>query len=325
MEKKLRKIIKYLSGLLAIVFLLLAFTAQSQSQRQNLEIDYLDVGQGDAILIKTPYQQNILIDGGPDNKILAQLGKNLSFFDKNIDLMILTHPHSDHVVGLIEILRRYNVKKVLLTGVKDKSPPYLSFLSEIQKLNVPFEKADGQKDFFLGKDLDLKILYPFNDISEREYENLNDTSIVAKLIYKNESFLFTGDAGFNEENELLNNKIDLRADVLKVGHHGSKYSSSQEFLSAVKPQSAVIEVGKDNDYGHPHLVTLKRLEQNNIEFLRTDYLGTIALLSDGTTINLKNKSPALQGSLSDLFIQVKNRLISVFFSEIAFLVKKVSL
>jgi len=287
MERYLKKITKILGSALLIIFLLIAFTAHSQNQRQNLEVDFLDVGQGDAILIKTPYQQNILIDGGPDNKILSALGKNLAFYDKDLDLIILTHPHTDHLVGLVEILRRYKVKKVLLTEVKNNSPPYLAFLEEIKKQNIEVEKADGPKDIVLGQDLDLKILYPFNDISEKNFENLNDSSIMAKLIYKNNTFLFTGDAGFPEEQDLLASKIDLSANVLKVGHHGSKYSSSQEFLAAIKPQDAVIEVGADNSYGHPHLVTINRLEQNNIKIYRNDLNGAVAIISDGQNIKIK--------------------------------------
>lgn len=252
-----------------------------------MEIDYLDVGQGDAILIKTPYEQNILIDGGPDNKVLGELGRHLSFFDKNIDLVILTHPHTDHVVGLVEILRRYKVKKVLLAEVKNNSPPYLAFLEEIKKQNIEQEKITGPQDIVLGQDLNLKILYPFNDISQKNFEDLNDSSILAKLIYKNNSFLFTGDAGEAVEKDLLDNKIDITADVLKVGHHGSKYATSQEFLDIVKPEYAVIEVGKDNDFGHPHLRVLDRLTQNNIKIFRTDYLGTIILISDGINIEIK--------------------------------------
>lgn len=282
----MRKISKILGSALLIVFLLIAFTAHSQNQRQNLEIDYLDVGQGDAILIKTPYQQNILIDGGPDNKVLAALGKNLAFYDKNIDLVILTHPHTDHVIGLVEILRRYNVKKVLLTEVKNNSPPYTTFLEEIKKQNIVVEKADGPKDIFLGQDLDLKILYPFNNISQKNFDDLNNSSIVVKLIYKNESFLFTGDAGLAVENDLLAKKVDISANVLKVGHHGSKYSSSQEFLDAIKPQYAVIEVGANNSYGHPHFVTLNRLEQDNIKIFRTDLNGTISIASDGQSLKI---------------------------------------
>jgi competence protein ComEC len=169
----------------------------------------------------------------------------------------------------------------------NNSPPYLAFLEEINKQNIATEIADSSRDIMLGQDLNLKILYPFNNISQKSFVDLNDSSIVAKLIYKNNSFLFTGDAGEAVEKDLLDNKVDVLANVLKVGHHGSKYATSQEFLEAVKPHDAVIEVGKDNGFGHPHLRALDRLIQNNIEILRTDLQGTITLVSNGIDVEIK--------------------------------------
>jgi competence protein ComEC len=285
MEKKLLKI---LGSLLILVFMLIGFAVNSQQDRTKLEVDYLDVGQGDAILIKTPYEQNILIDGGPSSKVLAELGQHLAFFDKKLDLVVLTHPHADHVAGLVEVLRRYEVKKVLITGVSHTAPDYLAFLQEISDQKIPVEYADGLRDINLGQDLDLKILYPFKDLQGQKFENLNITSIVTKLIYKNNTFLLTGDAEELVENDLLSAKVDVSAQVLKVGHHGSKYSSSPAFLAAVKPQYAVISVGAKNDFGHPHLRTLDNLQKQGITILRTDQLGTIKFVSDGTNLQLKN-------------------------------------
>ena len=272
-----------------IIFCLIGFTVNSEKDRQNLEVDFLDVGQGDSILIKTPYEQNILIDGGPSPKVLSELGKNLAFFDKNIDLMVLTHPHSDHVDGLIEVLRRYQVKKVLMTGVVHTAPDYLTFLGEINKQKIETQTVIGPQDIILGKDLVLKILYPLVDLSNKQVDNLNNSSIVAKLVYGQTSFLLSADAEELVEQDLLNSKIDLAANVLKVAHHGSKNSTSQEFLAAVKPQFAVISVGKDNDFGHPHLRTLDTLEKNKIMVLRTDQAGTIKFISDGNKLQIKNR------------------------------------
>lgn len=284
MEKKLLKI---LGSLLVLVFMLIGFAVNSQNDRQNLEVDFLDVGQGDAILIKTPFEQNILIDGGPSSKVLAELGANLAFFDKKIDLVVLTHPHSDHVAGLVEVLRRYQVKKVLLTGVTHTAPDYLAFLKEIEIQNIPVELAAGLRDINLGQDLTLKLLYPLENLENQKVENLNSTSIVAKLFYKNNTFLLTGDADEPVEANMLAAKIDLRAQVLKVGHHGSKYSSSEPFLDAVNSQYAVISVGANNDFGHPHLRVLDNLQKRKIEILRTDQLGTIRMISDGDNIIFK--------------------------------------
>lgn len=283
MEKKLFKI---LGSLLIIVFLLIGFAVNSQKQRQNLEVDYLDVGQGDSILIKTPFEQNILIDGGPSSKVLSELGKNLAFFDKKIDLVVLTHPHADHVTGLVEVLRRYQVKKILLTGVTDTSPPYVSFLQEIADQKITTEFATGTQDINLGQDLTLKILYPLKSLQGTSMENLNNSSIVLKMIYKNNSFLFTGDADQQVEDDLLASQEDLRAQVLKVAHHGSKYSSSPAFLAAVAPEDAVISVGANNEFGHPNLITLDNLQKIGAKIFRTDELGTIKIISDGTNLTI---------------------------------------
>ncbi len=284
MEKKLLKI---LGSLLAIVFLLIGFAVNSQQDRTKLEVDFLDVGQGDAILIKTPYEQNILIDGGPNAKVLSELGKNLAFFDKKIDLVVLTHPHSDHVAGLVEVLRRYNVQKILMTGVLHTAPDYLAFLKEIDDQQISVDYANGLRDINLGQDLTLKILYPLKDLNGQKIEELNNSSIILKLIYKNNTFLFTGDAEELVETDLLSAKLDLSAQVLKVAHHGSKYSSSDPFLTAVNPQYAVIQVGENNAFGHPHLRTLDKLAKRNIEVLRTDHLGTIRAVADGNIVLFK--------------------------------------
>lgn len=279
-----RQLIKILSGLLVLICFLIGFTYYSGAQRQNLEVDFLDVGQGDAILIKTPYNQNILIDGGPDNSVLSKLGENLAFYDKNIDLLILTHPHSDHVTGLVEILRRYNVKKVIFTGVSYSASYYSAFLDIIQKQNIPTEIIKGPEDITFGDNLILKILYPYSDISGQKFDNVNDESIISKLIYYNESFLMTGDAETETEERLINNKIDISADVLKVSHHGSCASLDQKVLDAVRPETAVISVSTDNKYGHPCDQTLNLLKNNNIKILRTDSLGTLKFISNGREV-----------------------------------------
>ncbi|MFC1598571.1 ComEC/Rec2 family competence protein [Patescibacteria group bacterium] len=289
MDRQAKQFFKYLSSLLVIVFFLIGFVVNSQEDRQNLEVVFLDVGQGDAILIKTPFEQNILIDGGPDNSVLAELGENLAFYDKELDLVILTHPHSDHVAGLVSVLRRYQVKKVLITGVLHTSPDYISFLNEIKLQNIDTEIIKAQKDINLGQDLDLKILYPWTDLRDKKIEELNNSSIIIKLVYQNNSFLFTGDAEEQTEKDLIDSNAYLKSQVLKIAHHGSKYSTSQEFLDIVKPQHAVIQVGQDNAFGHPHLRALKRLEDNNINILRNDYLGTIIFIADGQNMQIKNR------------------------------------
>lgn len=254
---------------------------------KNLEVDFLDMGQGDAILIKTPGGQNILIDGGPDKTVAKRLGENLPWWDKQIDLMVLTHPHDDHVTGLTEVLKRYQVKRILYTGVTHTAPNYLAWLKTVQDKKAPLTIIDKEQTIDLGKNVKLEILYPDESLLGKTFDDLNQSSIVAQLIYGQNKFLLTGDAGLAVEKILLANGADLSADVLKVGHHGSEYSTSQEFLDKVKPRIAVIEVGKDNSFGHPNLRIIKRLERVGAGIFRTDEKGTVKIESDGTRVWLK--------------------------------------
>ena len=276
----IKKLITFLVASLLVIVILLIFT-NHQDQSSQLEIVFLDIGQGDSILIKTPYNQQILIDGGPDNDVVYELGKNLPFYDRDLDLVILTHPHADHVAGLVEVLKRYDVKKVLHTGVLHTSPDYLAFLETIRDKKINHEIIKGQQDIHFAPDLKLEILYPFNDLGGQKVENLNNSSIVTRIVYQNFKAIFTGDAEQEEENELINSGFNLQADILKAGHHGSNTASSDAFLKAVNPESVIIQCGLDNDFGHPHLRALKRFKTNNIEVYRTDQQGQIGVVSNG--------------------------------------------
>jgi competence protein ComEC len=196
-------------------------------------------------------------------------------------LVILTHPHSDHVVGLNEVLKRYAVKKVLYTGVLHTSPDYLAFLKIIKDQNINNEIIKAKKDLILGPDLKLEILFPLNDLSGQKFDNLNNTSIVMRLIYQDFKVLLTGDAEAEEEKQLIASGSDLQAQVLKVGHHGSRAASSDDFLALVRSEAAVIQCGKDNDFGHPHLRTLKRFLQRNMAVYRNDLQGQVKIISHG--------------------------------------------
>lgn len=282
MSSKLYKILLILG--IVIALLTIPIFGLSYNPPQELEVNFLDIGQGDAILIKTPFGQNILIDGGPDNTIIKRLGENLAFWDKRIDLMILTHPHDDHVTGLIEIIKRYRVKRILYTGVVHSAPNYLAWLETVKERKIPLVIIDRPQTIKLGKECYLDILYPKESLLGREVGNLNNTSMVVKLVCKGNKFLFMGDAEIEAEEELLNNNVDLSVDVLKVGHHGSDTSSDQEFLRIVAPKIAVIQVGKDNDFGHPSRRVIKRLERIGAEIFRNDLEGTIKIVSNGEEI-----------------------------------------
>lgn len=249
-----------------------------------LEVIFFDVGQGDSVLIKSPYGQTILIDGGPDNTVMEKLGEYLPFYARDIDLVILTHPHSDHVVGLVDVLKKYRVKQVALTGLLHTSGDYMAFLQEIQKQNIERFFIDQPYTIVLGDDLVLEILYPLKNYKGKKVRNLNNTSIVAKLIYRETNFLFMGDLEEEGELELIKSSFDISAQVIKIGHHGSSTSSTEEFLHAVNPEFAVISVGKDNVFGQPSQRVLRRLKNMGVKIFRTDEIGDVVIQSDG--INL---------------------------------------
>lgn len=263
-----------------------------------LLVDFLNVGQGDSAFIETPEGHQILIDGGPDSSVLKKLSSLMPFWDKTIDLVILTHPESDHMQGILDVLQRYNVKYFLWTGVvKDDA--------ENKKLAQLLNKASSPKNSFLaelsggrptkvlaaslGQEIKagkvvIDVLYPFENLAGKEMKNSsNDAGIVSKLIFGENSFLFTGDMSSSAEKDLIGSGGNIKSDVLKVAHHGSKYSTSDLFLQEANPEYAVIEVGK-NTYGHPTPETLQRLEKFGIKVLRTDTNGDVKFLSDGNNI-----------------------------------------
>ncbi|MBU1132225.1 MBL fold metallo-hydrolase [Patescibacteria group bacterium] len=255
------------------------------NETKNLfKVYFFDVGQGDSIYIRTPDEQDILIDGGPDNKVLSELGRAMPFGDNEIDMMILTHPHADHVTGLVEVLRRYKVKQIYYTGALHTAPDYLAWLEEIKNQEIPMFIIKDLFEVKLGEDSELEFIYPRENLVNQKVSNLNDTSIVTRLIYGKTKFLFTGDIEAVSEKEILQSGVDVSADVLKIAHHGSSSSSTEDFLSAVNPSIAVIQVGENNSFGHPSLQTLKRLERFQIKTMRTDMSGTVELFSDGEKV-----------------------------------------
>lgn len=274
-------------GLLVLAFL--GFYFYSRLPQKYLEVDFLDVGQGDSVLIKTPQGQNILIDGGPDNSVIYQLGRTLSFFDRQIDLIILSHPQADHLTGLIEILKRFKVKKILITIAEIDTLEYLIWQNLIKEKDIEIINAQKISDIKLVDNLKLEILYPFSNINLEKLEDINDSSIILKLSFNDIDFLFTGDATYKIEEELIVNNINLEAEILKISHHGAKNATSKEFLEKVKPVLGVISVG-ENKFGHPAFRTLKSLEKQKVLVLTTKEQGTVKILSDGQTWWLKSVS-----------------------------------
>ena len=265
----------------------------------KLKIIYFDVGQGDAAYIRTAGGQDILIDAGPSDVILSKLGEAMPFYDRTLDIIILSHPHADHSTGLVGVLNNYSVRQVYLTGVVHTSSEYLEFLKllknhpEIEKI-----KIDHRFNVDLGNETELQFLYPDFDVAAATAikiypflkENLNNTSVVVRLVAGDQSFLFLGDIEKDVEAYLLTSQSRsisvqsatgdfswLKSTVIKIPHHGSKTSSTIPFLTAVSPQTAVISVGAGNSFGHPSPIVLKRLSDLEIKTLRTDLEGDIVI------------------------------------------------
>ncbi|MDD5043616.1 MAG: MBL fold metallo-hydrolase [Patescibacteria group bacterium] len=253
----------------------------------RLKVIFCDVGQGDGIIIRTPEKQTILIDGGPDNSIVYKLGKYLPFYDKDIETMILTHPHEDHFIGLIETLRRYKIKNIYFTPAVGDSPIYSIWLEELKKEGAEEHLVGEIFDIPLGDKLHLKLIPPPSGVL---LDDLNDTSIVGQMSYGNDFFLFTGDMSAKTEEVLLKSGLNLETAVLKVGHHGSKYSSSLDFLKATDPEIAVISVGARNKFGHPSYRTLKNLEKSGAAIYRTDRDGDVVIYSDGERLTVGSQT-----------------------------------
>jgi len=267
-----------------ICFNILAWIAVYDfSQLPFLKVIFFAVGQGDAGFIETPQRHQILIDGGPGSVILEKLGKSMPFYDRTIDLIILTHPEFDHLSGFNEVLKKYKVSNILWTGIVRDTAEYKEWkkLIEEEKAEIFIAKA-GQKILWESETNNyMEVLYPFENLEGKVFEDSNNTSIISKLVFGKNSFLFTGDAYKNVEGELINKKAEIDSDVLKVSHHGSKTSSSEEFIKSVSPQIAVISAGIGNKYGHPHQEVLELLEKYDIKILRTDKDGDIKIISDG--------------------------------------------
>ncbi|MFA6475092.1 MAG: MBL fold metallo-hydrolase [Patescibacteria group bacterium] len=242
-------------------------------------VAFLDVGQGDAIYIRTSNGSDVLIDGGPDRKILEQLPKVLAPQDNTIELMLLTHPDADHIDGLIEVVKRYSVKQIITTALPAEKSDYKELLNLIETKNIQHTVVQQGNKIVLGEQDDIDILYPEADTPLTTLST-NNTSLVAEYHYKNQTtektILLVGDAETPVEDELLKQNLLHDVDILKVGHHGSKTSSSEAFLQKITPELCIIEVGKDNSYGHPHAEVVHRLQQY-CEIKRTDDWGNIVI------------------------------------------------
>ncbi len=281
--------------ILAILISLFVFL-DLRNNRGLLTVAFLDVGQGDAIFIESPSGNQVLVDGGVGRGVLREISKVMKFYDRSLDVVVATHPDADHVGGLVDILENYEVDLFLEPGVESDTDIYESLKTQVGKLEsggkIKKILARAGMQINLGGGAFLEILFPEKDVSGWE---TNTASIVARLVYGENEFLLTGDSPSAIENYLVNKyrsqglSLGLESDVLKLGHHGSRTSSSDNFVRAVNPEYAVVSSGKDNRYGHPHQEVLALLEKLNIKTLRTDTSGSIIFKSDG--VNLKITHP----------------------------------
>lgn len=296
---KLATIVVLFFGVLFLIYVL------NKESKKYLTVAFLNVGQGDSIFIESPNGNQMLIDGGPNREVLRELSKVMPFYDRHIDVVAITHADGDHIGGIIDVLNNYRADLFLETGVSGGSNLY----KELENLVNTKKEQNLQKIIVkrgmvidLGGGATLQILYP-----EKIYEGVdtNDASIVAKLNFGNESFLLTGDSPKKIENYLVSLEqkecqgqslncpdpkglsLALKSNVLKAGHHGSKTSSGESFVSAVSPKYAVISAGKNNKYGHPNQETLDVLNKFGIKILRTDEQGRIIFKTDGNTLQVE--------------------------------------
>ena len=250
-----------------------------------LKVYLLDVGQGDAIFIEAPNGNQVLIDGGPDNKVIQELAKVMPFYDREIDMVVATHPHADHIAGLISVLERYDVKNIMQAEEDYNSPVVSAWQDSVKNEKANEIEAIAGKIIELGNGVALKIIYPKKSLEGQTVKNPNNSSVVLMLDYKETEILLVGDIESKVEKELLNDDID--ADILKVGHHGSKTSTTAGFLEKVSPQIAFIQVGSKNKFGHPSPEVIQRLENFGIKYYRTDIDGHVEVLTDGETFQIK--------------------------------------
>ncbi len=252
----------------AIVFLglFLVFDVYSSGKdSSSLRVSFFDVGQGDGIFIQTPEGVDILIDGGPDKTILSKLNKVMPFYDKYIDYLIITHEHEDHFRGAEEVMERYEVGKIYYNGLGGRGGDLIT--------------VDNTEIIDLGESNRLEIYSFVGNFDEGK--NINNTSLMARLVFEEKSYLFMADIESDLEEYILDSGIEINSDVIKIAHHGSSDSSREEFLEVVSPEVAVITVGLNNDLGHPSRRVVKKLERGNVKIYRTDLDGDIKIISEG--------------------------------------------
>jgi beta-lactamase superfamily II metal-dependent hydrolase len=265
-------------------------TAPTVVPSQNLlKVAFLDVGQGDSILIQAPNGQTMLIDGGRGMSLADEVivPKLREWGARQVDVLIPTHPDADHIGGLVGVLESFPVKLVALTGQVHSTQIYERLLKNIRDKNIEALQVRTGTTIPFDPSVKIEVLAP--DEEAVQDDDNNNASIVIKLTYGSTVFLLTGDAEFPENKTILDHGFDVRSNVLKMGHHGSRTSTNEDWLKRVQPQLGIISAGQDNSFGHPHPEVVAALEKLNIPYIRTDEHGTITVASDGETIRVTSE------------------------------------
>ena len=274
---------------LLVAAILVSFVAVTMPD-DKLHVSFLNIGQGDAILVQTPGHQDILIDGGPSPQAIGvELSRKMPFWDRTIDLVVLTHAHADHLTGLVEVLERYRVKQVLSPDFDYDSPLYEEWRNLINRKNIIHTVAVASQQINIGDGVKIKVLNPPSPLQSGTRSDIDNNGVVLSLSMEDINFLLTADIMWEQEFDLIARRADLTSTVLKVAHGASKTSTTAEFLAVVNPQVAVISVGADNRFGHPVPEILARLEEKMGEknIFRTDERGTIEFITDGERLWVK--------------------------------------
>ena len=254
---------------------------QLPASGQNMMVHFIDVGQGDSILIQLPNQQNMLIDAGDNHTgqlvvdYLKEQGVSM------IDYLIATHPHADHIGGMDNVIDQFEIGVIYMPRVAHTTKTYMELLEAIDEKNLRIRTAKAGVTITID-DVTVEILAPD---SQLESDNLNDYSVVLKLIYGKTKFLLQGDAEKKSEEFILESGMDIKADVIKLGHHGSSTSSTPKYIEAVDPDYAIVMAGEGNKYGHPHKEVVALMNEKGITLYRTDRNGTIVVISDGNKVS----------------------------------------
>lgn len=280
-----------LSGLVALFAVsgLVLFASGSFSSSDQIKVTFFDIGQGDAIHLRLPSNQDIVVDGGPSNRVVEKLGSAMPLFDRYIDIVVATHPDADHITGLAEVMRTYRVGMLLILAVDRDTPEYGELIAVARENRIPIKTARAGQIFQFASGARFEILSSGGAQDAKDTTPLNDSSIVAMMKYQNVAILLTGDAGTAVEHEIVARYPSLKVQILKAGHHGSRTSTSKAFLDAIQPEAAIISVGADNSYGHPHREVIKHLEENDVAIYRTDTQGDITVTSDGRQYDIKTQ------------------------------------